>query len=688
VTNRTRLIAAAVIVLLFVAGILVFRGRGSGNSATRTAPSATAPTSPSASSASTAPTGPVVPTLTHLATVDKPTAITARPNDTSMFVAEQIGRVRRLRKSGNTYTLDSSPVLDVSADVKSGGEQGLLGLAFSADGSHLYFAFTNNNADQQVDEIAFSGDSVVDSSRRTLIVVPDFAPNHNGGDLILGPDGYLYYGMGDGGGAGDPKGSGQNPHDLLGDILRIDPQNPSAGKPYGIPASNPFADGQSGAPEVWDWGLRNPWRFSFDRSTKDLWIADVGQAAEEEIDFEPAGSKGGVNYGWSAVEGTKPFAASAPPAGAVPPIYEYDHSNGRCSITGGFVYRGRALPDLVGTYLFGDNCDGEIRGLTRNSDGNVNPTDLHLNVSGLSSFGEDNDGELYALGVVDGSVSRLDPVPAASGSGAAPPPAPAAQTAAALSADPTAAADQLVAAEAVIRDPAATPDALAAAAHVQQLAYRRLGRQPDLYPMIVSRAPVDLRDAIARNLDARNELALIPGGPLKDTLPAWRIVAPAPPDELVGYYHEAEQQFGVGWNYLAAINLIESAMGRIEGLSAAGAQGPMQFMPSTWDKYGNGGDVSAPHDAILGAARYLAANGFADGNVDGALYHYNNSDHYVNAIKDIAAVLAASPQAYAGYYRWEVYYVTTIGDVHLPVGYETADRISAADYVATHPQES
>jgi membrane-bound lytic murein transglycosylase B len=143
----------------------------------------------------------------------------------------------------------------------------------------------------------------------------------------------------------------------------------------------------------------------------------------------------------------------------------------------------------------------------------------------------------------------------------------------------------------------------------------------------------------------------------------------------------------VSWNYLAAINLIESAMGRIQGLSSAGAQGPMQFMPATWEGYGNGGDINSPHDSILAAARYLAANGFAGGNVDGALYRYNNSDHYVNAIKDIAAVMGADPAAFTGYYGWEVYYVTTVGDVHLPVGYESTERIPAADYVASHPQE-
>jgi hypothetical protein len=256
----------------------------------------------------------------------------------------------------------------------------------------------------------------------------------------------------------------------------------------------------------------------------------------------------------------------------------------------------------------------------------------------------------------------------------------------ALSPDPPTAADELIAAERAIRDPASSPQTLDAAAHIQQLAYRQLGRHPELDDMILAEAGPDVHDAIATNLAARHELAAIPGAPLKDMLPAWRVVAPAPSDELLVDYHEADTEFGVGWNYLAAINLIESAMGRIEGFSSAGAQGPMQFIPSTWDSFGAGGDINSPHDSILAAARYLAHNGFAGGNIDGALYSYNRSDHYVNAIKDIAAVLAANPAAYGGYYRWEVFYVTTLGDVHLPVGYETPTPIPAADYIATHPQ--
>jgi glucose/arabinose dehydrogenase len=644
--------------------------------------------------------------LTPVASLDSPTALAVRPGDDSLYVTEQVGRVRRIRRAGtdsgssgggsNGFQLDDQPVLDISRDVIANGEQGLLGIAFSGDGATMYVAFTNQHADQQLDELTVKGDQVDTSTRRTLLVIPDFAPNHNGGGLVTGPDGYLYWAMGDGGGAGDPHHSGQDPHDLLGDILRIDPTKPGTdARPYAIPPDNPFADGKNGAPEVWQYGLRNPWRFSFDRSTHDLWIGDVGQSAIEEVDFLPAPVAGGQNFGWSDVEGTHPYRKPGPPAGAVPPIYEYDHGNSRCSISGGFVYRGSNIPQLQGTYLFADYCDGKINGLVRNAngsggDGAVALNDLHLAAGGITAFGEDASGEMYVLSQQSG-VARIDsatPPPTTAPSTTAPPTtatvAPAFPPT--LSPDPGTAADQLVAAERAIRDPASTPQTLDAAAHIQQLAYRKLGRDPTLDDMILGKAGPDVHDAIATNLDARHELAAIPGGKLQDNLPAWRIVAPAPADDLVGYYHEGESQFGVGWNYLAAINLIESALGRIQGFSSAGAQGPMQFMPATWDAYGDG-DIDSPHDSIIAAARYLAHNGFADGNIDGALYSYNNSDHYVNAIKDIAAVLAADPTAFAGYYRWEVFYVTTAGDVHLPVGYESPEPIPAADYVAAHPQE-
>ena len=266
---------------------------------------------------------------------------------------------------------------------------------------------------QHLDEYEMGTDRVNGGSRRELLVIDDFAPNHNGGNIVFGPDGFLYWGMGDGGGAGDPAGTGQNPGDLLGDLLRIDPdvapEERDNGATYSIPDGNPFRNG-GGAPEVWAFGLRNPWRFSFDRATGDLWIADVGQGDIEEIDFLPAtggtGAGRGANFGWSSVEGNNPFNEGTAPEGAVGPIFAYDHDGGRCSITGGYVYRGEAIPALVGIYLYADFCGGEIRGLAQENGEAVSEGSLDQVVSFPSSFGEDNDGELYVLSL-SGPVYRI-----------------------------------------------------------------------------------------------------------------------------------------------------------------------------------------------------------------------------------------------------------------------------------------
>lgn len=252
-----------------------------------------------------------------------------------------------------------------------------------------------------------------------------------------------------------------------------------------------------------------------------------------------------------------------------------------------------------------------------------------------------------------------------------------------LATDPVQIAADLIADENALRDPATPEPALTAAARRQQAAYRAIGRNPEWDAVIRPKIPESLAFAFDRNLNARRNLIAL--AEVRDTLPAWRIIPSAPAEELLGYYREAEAASGVGWNYLAAINLIETKFGSIAGVSTAGAQGPMQFMPATWAAYGEGGDVTAPRDAILGAARYLAASGFAD-NPDRAIFAYNNANTYVRAVQDYAAVLAADPAAFGGYYRWEVYYYTTAGDVLLPIGYEAATRIPVADYLATHPQ--
>lgn len=252
-----------------------------------------------------------------------------------------------------------------------------------------------------------------------------------------------------------------------------------------------------------------------------------------------------------------------------------------------------------------------------------------------------------------------------------------------LASDPAQLADDLVADELAIRDPSTPQPALVAAAHRQQAAYRAIARHPDWDAIVAPRIPPPLTDAYSRNLDARRQLAAMT--PAKDTVPPWRIQPPAPAEELLGYYREAEAASGVGWNYLAAINLIETRFGSIAGDSTAGAQGPMQFLPATFAGYGEGGDIRSPRDSIMAAGRYLAANGFA-GDPDHAIYRYNHADEYVRAVNQYAAVLAADPAAFAGYYNWDVYYVTTAGDVLLPIGYDATSPIPVGDYLATHPQ--
>jgi hypothetical protein len=252
-----------------------------------------------------------------------------------------------------------------------------------------------------------------------------------------------------------------------------------------------------------------------------------------------------------------------------------------------------------------------------------------------------------------------------------------------LAADPAQLADDLVADERALRDPGTPDPALTAAAHREQAAYRAIGRHPEWDATTRPRIPPELVDVYDRNVDARRQLTALTS--VRETLPAWRIQLPAPADELMNYYHQAESESGVSWNYLAAINFVESRFGSIVGASTAGAQGPMQFLPSTFAGYGQGGDIHSPHDSILAAGRYLAANGFATDR-DRAIYGYNHAHEYVRAVDQYATLIAADPATFAAYYRWDVYCMTTAGDVLLPIGYDASSPIPAAAYVADHPQ--
>jgi glucose/arabinose dehydrogenase len=318
--------------------------------------------------------------------LDSPVAFAPRPGSDLVYVAEQYSGVRVVQANGTLGEL----ALDLAATVSTGNEQGVLGLAFSPDGSKLYVDTTGTDNHTRVTEYTMDGDAIDASSAREVLFVEQPFPNHNGGDLKFGPDGMLYVSLGDGGAGGDPLGSGQDINSLLGKILRIDP-NESGSAPYAVPGDNPFVD-DDGADEVWAYGLRNPWRFSFDRVTGDLWIGDVGQNAYEEISFGPAGV-GGRNYGWNSREGLHDYEGGEIPPGAIDPVIELSHGDGNCSITGGFVYRGDSIPELVGSYVFGDFCKGDLIAL----DADDAPIELGQNVSQLSSFGEDNTGELYAV---------------------------------------------------------------------------------------------------------------------------------------------------------------------------------------------------------------------------------------------------------------------------------------------------
>ena len=342
--------------------------------------------------------------LRPVATLEAPVAMVARPGRSPLFVAERAGRVMVL----DGERVRPQPLLEV--ETTTDGERGLLGLAFSGDGSRLYVSYTDPAGDSRLDEFTMgAGDAEVDlGSRRNLLSVAQPFANHNGGHVVTGPDGLLYYGLGDGGGAGDPEGNAQDTTTLLGSVLRIDPAARD-GAPYAVPAGNPFSGSPAGRGEIFVYGLRNPWRFSFDRASGDLWLADVGQNAVEEVNRLPPGAATGANLGWPALEGTRPFAGDAP-RGAVAPVYEYTHDDGY-SVTGGFVYRGQSIPGLAGAYVFGDLGTARLWALAVGGDGDVaGRADLGVAVeeNTLVSFAEDGEGELYAISIA-GTILRLEP---------------------------------------------------------------------------------------------------------------------------------------------------------------------------------------------------------------------------------------------------------------------------------------
>ena len=353
---------------------------------TTTAADATTTTSSVATATTAAPTKSGPPRLVQIATFDQPLAMAFLPDEpATAFVAEKTGKIRVLRdgKAGAT-------VVDLSGEISNGGEQGLLGIALSPDGVHLYADFTNKSGDTRVVEWKRAGDGVDESTRQQLLAVKQPFANHNGGQLVFGPDNALYVGLGDGGSGGDPDNRAQNPADLLGKLLRF---GPTAGDPK---------------PEVYALGLRNPWRFTFDRANGDLWIGDVGQNAWEEVDHV-ASPKAGMNFGWSLREGHAKFKGNAP-AGAVEPVITYATGpSGTCAVVGGYRYRGSAVPSLAGQYLYTDECQGQIYAATGTGESWTSHA-LNLKTSNPASFGEDANGELYVLSL-SGPIYRIEATP-------------------------------------------------------------------------------------------------------------------------------------------------------------------------------------------------------------------------------------------------------------------------------------
>lgn len=344
----------------------------------------------------------------YVSGLDEPVNI-AHAGDGRLFVVEKDGYIRVIDENGNLLPV---PFLDIDALVgSSGSEQGLLGLAFHPDyanNGYFYVNYTNNSGNTTISRFAVvnEGGQANPNSEQILLVINQPYSNHNGGDIHFGSDGYLYIGMGDGGSAGDPGNRAQNPQNLLGKMLRIDVDN---GNPYAIPPDNPFVNDPNTLDEIWALGLRNPWRFSFDRITNDLFIGDVGQNNWEEIDFQPASSGGGENYGWRCYEGTHAYnTTGCQPYNAYDaPIFEYSHGSG-CSVSGGYRYRGAAYPAMVGHYLLADYCSGSFWSLIADGNGGWNSYSYPgLTGFGIVSFGEDNSGELYAANISNGTIYRV-----------------------------------------------------------------------------------------------------------------------------------------------------------------------------------------------------------------------------------------------------------------------------------------
>ncbi len=338
---------------------------------------------------------------------DAPLDLVVRPGDDALYIVEQPGRIVRFADDAQTV------VADITDRTEASSERGLLGLAFSVDGSHAYLHYSDLSGDTVVDEYPVGTDGRFDvADRRVVFTLDQPYSNHNGGDLAIGPDGMLLIALGDGGSGGDPERRASDPTSLLGSLLRIDPR-PDGDQPYTIPGDNPFANGEFGgivgAPEVWAWGLRNPWKFAFDPITNDLWIADVGQNEYEEVNrVAPVGDAvagRAADFGWSAFEGTERFNTDVPDNDPILPVLTYRQGDDGCSISGGVPYRGAAIPDLAPAYVYSDYCSGIVWALDLAGGRNLTLLDGFEQVSAVRAGPDD---EIYVLELT-GTVHRLVP---------------------------------------------------------------------------------------------------------------------------------------------------------------------------------------------------------------------------------------------------------------------------------------
>ena len=380
----------------------------------------TAATVTTASTASTTDTGasttsttvPLSPDMVSIdefvSGIDRPVDLVWRAGDDTLYVVGQRGTVTPVRTG-----IAGDPVLDITDELSDGGEQGLLGLEFHPDLPVAYVHLTDRDGDTQVIEIAVSdavdGTAVFDpASRRTLLSVDQPYANHNGGDLAIDADGMLLIALGDGGSANDPERRSLDVTSLLGKILRIDPRPAADGSPYSIPADNPFVGTPGARPEIWSVGLRNPWRIDIDPVTGELWIPDVGQGTWEEVNVVDSGR--GVSFGWSAFEGSHRFHDDQTDVGHTPPLYEYEHGDAGCSVSGAMAYRGTAVPSLVGWFLFSDYCSGRLLALRAAGDGTPEVVELHDGLGAVSAIRRGPDGEAYVLVLDSGNVLTLSGV--------------------------------------------------------------------------------------------------------------------------------------------------------------------------------------------------------------------------------------------------------------------------------------